>query len=301
MTPTRHYYNANGLNFASEIAFPEMRPADNIYDVTIRYGKVPEKLDNIAYQGVCTQISPGHYLLTIDGVARYLLKDGNEVTIEPFGHVNEDDVRVFFLSSVMGAICHQRGLLPLHASAIALKDSCILFAGNSATGKSTVAAAFYAKGYSLLSDDICSISLDRQGLPVVNPGYIQLKLWADSLKLLKNVPVEPRRLRNKIDKYSVIVNNDTGIHPLPINKIYVLTNNKTGEIKVSQIRGRAKLSPIMRNTFRFYLYRRIGAIPAHLSIVNKLFYNTRVNHVSRSYRPGGIEKLVNILEKDFSK
>ncbi len=299
MTTAKYYYNANGLNFASEIEFPEMRPAVGPTDITIRYGNVPDKLVNITYQGVCAQIAPERFLLRIDGVAKYLMEEGKEVTIEPFERSNEDDIRVFFLAAVMGAICHQRGLLPLHASAIAKEDSCILFAGRSTIGKSTLASAFHENGYHFLSDDICAVSFDHRGLPVVSPGYAQIKLWADSLKRLRNVPGSYGKLRHEINKYSIIVKENICKRPLYISKIYVLTENNSDNISLTPLRGRAKFNSIINNTYRLRLLKGLGSRQDHFELCKRLNDNVNITQASRPYCLTRLEELVNILEKDF--
>ena len=64
------------------------------------------------------------------------------------------DVRLFLLGSVWGALALQRGLLPLHASAVGRGRTVHAFTGPPGAGKSTLAAALAARGYPLFTDDM---------------------------------------------------------------------------------------------------------------------------------------------------
>ena len=52
------------------------------------------------------------------------------------------------------AIALHRGLLPLHASAVARNGDVHAFSGGTAEGKSTLAAAMPGPGYGFFADDI---------------------------------------------------------------------------------------------------------------------------------------------------
>ena len=94
---------------------------------------------------------------------------------------NDNDVRLFLLGSVMGALLHQRGWLPLHGSAIRLPDgTAAIFMGPSGVGKSTLAAAFRRRGYAVAADDVSLIFTGADGSPLLQPAYPELKLWAEA-------------------------------------------------------------------------------------------------------------------------
>ncbi|MCP4397035.1 MAG: hypothetical protein GY801_07015 [bacterium] len=73
------------------------------------------------------------------------------------------------IASELGALLHQRELLPLHGSAIKVNDGVCVFVGLSGNGKSTVAAAFRQRGYQVLADDVCVVSIREDGLPPGDP------------------------------------------------------------------------------------------------------------------------------------
>src|SRR5271165_534370 len=162
-------YRAYGLSIDSDFALPELAPVGQTPwsaagalaglcaptrevgqgadcgpggpphqpDVTIRAGSVSETLDQPYAVGVLYRAAPGRFLLSIPGIARYLALDGRMIVIDRAAGADDADVRVFLLASVFGALLHQRGVLPLHGSAVAAGPGAVLFLGASVSGKST--------------------------------------------------------------------------------------------------------------------------------------------------------------------
>jgi hypothetical protein len=104
-------------------------------------GPVPQALDDAKKKGVLYQISPDRFLLGLGKIARYLVSEGREIVIERVPGGSDDAVRVFLFGSVFGALLHQRGVLPLHGSAVMPSRGATIFAGPSGSGKSMLAAA----------------------------------------------------------------------------------------------------------------------------------------------------------------
>jgi hypothetical protein len=149
-----YYYTAFGLCFATEFPCPELSPGGGTPDVLIRYGVVPVTLRAAKQTGIGYQAATGQLLLNIDGVARFLIQDGKEIIVERAAEGDDDSLRLFLLSSALGALLQQRGILTLHSSAIEVEGGCVGFLGSSGVGKSTLAAALLQRGYRLLTDDI---------------------------------------------------------------------------------------------------------------------------------------------------
>ena len=115
------------------------------------------------------------------------MENGSEITIEPTKDATSEELQLFLIGSVFGALIHQRGMLPIHGSAVLFKGKAVVFTGVSGAGKSTLAMGLAQRGYSVLADDISVITKRADNTPVLYPGYPQMKLWGDSLdKLGKN-------------------------------------------------------------------------------------------------------------------
>ena len=120
-------YFVFGLHIHSELELPELISdnSDMPADVKITIGDTPDSLPNAQNQGVTFQIADNELLLGLKGIARYHVKDGNQISISPKENSDEKDIRLFLLGSCFGALLHQRKILALHASAIVHELSLI--------------------------------------------------------------------------------------------------------------------------------------------------------------------------------
>ena len=96
------------------------------------------------------------------------MRDGNQIVIDAAPDATDRNVRLFLLGSALGALLHQRGLLPLHANAIDLGGGAVAFSGHSGAGKSTIAAWFHDRGHRILADDVCVVGFDQSGRALVH-------------------------------------------------------------------------------------------------------------------------------------
>jgi hypothetical protein len=94
-----------------------------------------------------------------------------------------EDNATYLLGPVMGFVLLLRGLVCLHASAIVVDDKAIALIGPAGSGKSTTAAAFAARGFSVLAEDV--VTLDDGGDSfLVRPAYPCIRLWPTSVATL---------------------------------------------------------------------------------------------------------------------
>lgn len=292
-------YHAHGVTLASEIELPELIPADGEPDVVVRCGETPGHLPGPATRGPRYEASPGHYLLEIPGVARYWVRDGREIVVAREATADDRDVRVFLLSSVMGAIAHQRGLLAIHASAVAVDGMAVLFAGESGTGKSTLATAFHENGHPLIADDLCVVSVADGSHPVVHPGYRKVKLWADALTRVGASLGEKELVRVGMRKFSVTVPGSPPAMPLPIGRIFMLTNRVADAITLTALTGGASVATIVKETYRRPMMAALGLGNQHFALCAALGRRVPVVQVDRPFLLGDLRRLVQTLEQDI--
>lgn len=216
-------YRISGLSIASDIELPGAigcTPDDNP-DVTVRFGAVPRNLAQPTATGPSWERGGDTILLSVPRLARFLISGGSSIVIALEDGASARDASIFVLGSSLGILLHQRGALVLHGAAVARDDRAIAFVGHSGAGKSTLCAAMCQKGYSFVTDDICVVSLDTNGEPVVLPDGRQLKLWKQSIDGLDLGERQGDAVRDTFEKYFVAP-LDTVRKPPRLTAIYVL-------------------------------------------------------------------------------
>jgi hypothetical protein len=171
---------------------------------------VPETIADASPFGQYCWVAPTEYLLAIPHVGRFHVAHGNKVRVEIAPDAPAADLSTYLLGSVFGALCHQNGLLPLHASAVLLGGAATAFLGQSGAGKSTLAACLKDRGHPVVSDDICVLTGD----PVrVIPVAGWLKLWRASFQHLGTAPDEKNRVLRANDKFRMYLAGETDTTP----------------------------------------------------------------------------------------
>lgn len=118
-----------------------------------------------------------------DGVTFHITSDGRSVDCRWRESSSIEDATTYLLGPVLSFVVRLRGMVPLHASAVAVDGVAIALAGVAGAGKSTTAAAFATLGYVVLSDDVVALQAGGDGF-VVLPDCPFLKLWPRSAELL---------------------------------------------------------------------------------------------------------------------
>lgn len=163
-------------------------------DVVIAEGSVPRSLEDKSDKGTAFEVNERQFLLHVPRGASFLVEDGKRITYARNG-TSDRDTALFLLGSAWGALCYQRGLLPLHASAVIHDGKVHAFTGQSGAGKSTLAAALSARGLNFFTDDVLIIDPAEisSGSATCYAGQKDMKLWADALKLTGSEKLEAVR------------------------------------------------------------------------------------------------------------
>ena len=171
-----------------------------------------------------------------------------------------EDACTYLLGPVLGFVLRLRGATCLHASAVAVDGQAVALAGSPGAGKSTTAAAFAQRGFSVITDDVLALAEDGEDFQV-QPGYPRLNLWSDSVGALFGSDEALPRITPSWDKrYLALGDNGFGFasRPLPLGAVYLLGAREAAlEVPVIDcVSGSNALAEFVTNTYVNYLLDR---------------------------------------------
>jgi hypothetical protein len=261
-------YRLAGLRIVSDLPLPGLPLCEGEIqigeEVVIRRGVVPDSLSTVAAVFPDGQCNNDELLLNIPRVARYLLRGGKEILVEPSIAAEDSELNAYLLGTMFGVLCHQRRIPPLHASAIDIADGCVAFIGESGAGKSTLVAGLAARGHEIISDDVCFLQLGKAGDVQAWPGISRLRLWEDAMTVLGcNGPGVEREYRG-YNKYLIPVRPPRlPLQPRRLRRVYQLhASQDGGPAAINRLSGIAALESLMTNVYRLELAERMGFKPA---------------------------------------
>jgi len=287
-----------GLTAQSDWPLPECLPAEQSAepDIFIINGIVPENGIDPLSEDMYEQSIDGEFWLNIEEVARYWIRQGKEIIVEPYPDADEESIRVFLLGSALGALLFQRGLLLIHGNAIEVNGGCLVCVGDSGAGKSTLAAAFLQHGYRLLADDVVPVT--EQGM--ATPGFPRIKLWGETARQLGIETDGLRRIMPDMDKYNVPLGERFCETPLPVKWVYVLDAVDEGFACIPY-EGMNRFEPLHDNTYRVHFLDAMALKPQHLQQVAKLAGNIHMAKIQRPQSGFRINELVQFILDDINK
>jgi len=304
MEKSVHNYSAYGLRIRSDFEFPELPPAvgtiDTDPDVHIVRGTVPESLENADGKGVLYEAAADEFLLRMPDIARYLVRNGNEIVIDEAPNALPMDVRVFMLGSCVGALLHQREMLVLHASAIRTEKGAVLFAGNSGAGKSTLLGAMLDRGYRMIVDDVCGAVDGATDDVEVLSGYPRTRLWADAAERLEVETDGLDRTRPTIEKFERQVPDAFWPDPSPMRQLYVLNSHNDDAITIEELPTIDAFAVVLHHTYRRLFLEGLQMRAPHFQLASKVASGVRICRVTRPSGSFKLEELADAIELDLA-
>jgi|GEM_PF-1220852 len=254
-------YRIGGLTVASALALPGSLETEHaVADVQIsRETALPTTLAEASAHGPNWSMAGDRILLDIPGVARVLVTAGRKIAVEGAAAVADADIAGFVQGSAMRVLLHQRGLMTLRASAVAVGDGAALLCGPPGVGKSTLAAALAGYGHDFFSDDLCAVRIDARGAPILAPDGATLRLWASAIEALDLRDRCRTPLRPGFQKFHVEPSSIARKAELPILAIYMVREADAAVpagIAPLPIGDAAML--LRRNAHSFHLAAQVG-------------------------------------------
>jgi len=268
-------YRLSALRLESDLDLPELMPwdgpGDAPADIVVRLGKVPARLEAPDHVAPVFQTrGRSEYLLALPGTGRILVRDGREVTIDLDAGADPTNTRAFLASTIQAVLWHQRGLLPLHACALADDGRALALAGPSASGKSTLAALLSAKGHEVMADDVCVVDV-RDGTAIeVLPVSPHLRLWRDTLDHL-GIPAKGLRRALSIKEQFLLERRGACIRASrKLAAVVVLLRRSSGALSIEQLHGSRAVGALRDVVHTRRPARALGRDPAIFAAITRL-------------------------------
>lgn len=287
-------YSAYGLDIASALPLPELVstvPATEP-DVVIREGQVdrsPAKTDGSLYG--CFHATPEEAYLFYQPIGKLLVRRGREIILDLVSDVEPSVLRHILLGVATGILLHQRGHVTLHASAVSIHGQVAAFIGWKGMGKSTTAAALYAHGHPLITDD--TVVLSNTDAATVLPGFPQLKLRPEAVAASLGLDPEAlphlgfeRRLRRADEGFS--------LSPLPLKHIYVLDWNE--RLGVDRLSDKEAFLQLITHSYALRFLGNVGATAHHFSQIERLVLQVPVFRLRKPRSLSHLSDLVRYVE-----
>jgi hypothetical protein len=242
-----------------------------------------------------------HYTEGIDYV---LSRDGARLWIHWSKTATEKDVLSYLLGPVMGFVLRVRGIVSLHASAVAVNRRAVVFVGGAGAGKSTMAMAMGRLGYPIISDDIVPI-YENAGVTYAQPGYPRMRLRQSSLPMLFDVnpelpPLPKVEGQDRLHFELTSAGYQFQSNALPIGGLYLLA--ESADPDVPRVEPLSPLDGIIRIVANTYATRFLDKSmrAQELQELSQLVNRVAVNNVYRHREPSRLATLCEVILEDIS-
>jgi len=274
------FYKLYGLTVTSDLEIPDAegialtQPALST-DVTVILAPVSQ---DFLYNEEYIQITdvwgyyvqnPRHFYMRCCGYD-FEIADGDSIIVDTHDQdAGNPDLSTFILGSAFGVIGIQRGLIPIHGTAVVTGDASVIITGGVGSGKSAVLSSLIIDGYQYLADDICMV-FTEEGRPFVIPSYPQRKIDAATAgETGDSISDTPLLDEGGKDKFAVRRAVEWSDETLPLTCIVEVVpvmreNEPVFTPEITEITGHESLRLVMRNQYRPRFVASIGTPPGSM-------------------------------------
>lgn len=292
---------------ASDLEIPELRPfsgspePSSVPDIRIALGPAPVEVEAPLTTAEGYQIGAEEILLNVPGVGRFWAVRGQDLVIDAAPAANPGAVRLYLLGSALAALIHQRGLIPIHASAIAWKGGCIAFVGDSGAGKSTLASMLARRGHALLSDDVLTLRQGADGKVIAAAAMPLVKLWPASLPHTGFAEGQAPFESTDFNKHRIGAPEAFTAEPMPVERIYALRwlLPRLADPEIAALSAFDAMLALRRNVYRPTLIEALRREGAFLALAQSLLAGAGMFECRRGMDLGAAEAQVDMLVQHF--
>lgn len=242
--------------------------------------KLPEISTSFRLNRSHLKVNEADFFLNVKNVAQYRVQNGKQIAINSYADADEESINLFLEGSVLGALLHQRAVLPFHGSSFLYNGKGVMICGASGAGKSVVTAAFWQQGAKFISDDITPVSVSKSGIKIL-PVKTRIKLWDDSLRKLRINSDNLKKIRPGMEKFYFPIEANPGAEYY-LNQVVILSRHNLDNIAVDEIKELDKFNALRRQIYRkAYLKGMPQTEKKYFSQLLTMANHVNVIHVTR--------------------
>lgn len=199
-------------------------------------------------------LADGSNYLRWPGFFEFLISpDGCRIAGRPLGDASWEAFQTYLLGQVLSFALLQRGIEPLHATAVVVEGEAVALVGDCGNGKSSLAAAFLRAGYRLLTDDLLVLKEEGSGF-LAYPSFPRIKLFPEIARALLGAPVHGAPLNPYTRKLIIPLGPEQSCQsPTPLTAVFVLRPLANGrhprKVTVRKMSRRRAFLALTANTF----------------------------------------------------
>jgi hypothetical protein len=241
----------------------------------------------------------GDYLAgTADDTLLFHVKGGDSILFDPLPGADRRFIQAVVGGELMAALLRQRGVLPIHASCVSKRGQSIAFVGDSGWGKSTLATLFVKEGYTLITDDILALDLNKKS-PIVYPSPSYIRLQPDVGNKFVNEYESFPVSHNRTSKRQILLDRSFSDVKTNLKKIYFLEQIGRPENSVKDISPSLATVKLINHTRAKRLTNSPEYSKDHLRKCSLIIKSVDSSILRRNLSLGEINDVKNTVEKDI--
>jgi hypothetical protein len=322
-----HFYRAYGLNLLSSVSVPGL--TDEQWDISrpdiiLELGSGPGwvtsaiQLPSIEQRSkpAIPEVEDPAFTFNVLGNEEFFVLaygDGTRFVVDRGAQqiwgtcpppLTIEDLATYLLGPIMGFALRRRGVLSLHASAICIDGHAVVLCGESASGKSTTAAALALQGIPVLCEDIAALTETGNRL-LVEAGYPRICLWPNAVQDLYGIPDALPLLTPTWEKRYLPLDGGSAKfepHRRPLGAIYLLAPRvaENDAPRIEELSTRESIMELVQNT---YMNRRLDRTRrgAEFDILSRLVTQVPVRRIVPHTNTARIGALCDLIISDAQR